>query len=290
MHRRRLLELLGSGLTAGTVAAAGCLGGPRVADGSPASPPPASPGDGSSTVGPPAETLSLGEPYEHPDGWSLTLADARVHRIELSYGTHVDPVASPGRQYVRYRVTASGNPTGPERGGVLPDPSRLLVTLDGADATPGRRGFWSGRPDAPDVDRGIMVTPVRVASADRASLRWRRAEGDVAWRLPSTVREAISHPPAFEVRAFEVPDAVTPGSTFDVGLTVANVGERDGRFLAELGATTISDTPELRFDVPAGETVEHVEAIDPYVPEDAEELRLVLHWGLDRLERTVAVE
>ena len=295
-HRRRVLRLLAAGVTAGTSGAAGYLGRPPgTAPGPGSSPPTTTPDDGFSTatppgtVGPPAETVDLGEPFDHPDGWSPTLTDARVHRIELQYATHVDPVAVPGGQYVRYRVTASGDANGSGRGGVLPDPSRLLVTLDGADATPNRRGFWSGRRDAPDADHGTMVTPVRVATADRAALRWRRPDGDVAWRLPSGVREAIAHPPAFEVRAFEVPGKVAAGSTFDVGLTVANVGERDGRFLAELGATAISDAPELRFEVPAGEAVRHVEAVEPYVPEDADELRLVLHWGAGRLERTVAV-
>lgn len=276
MDRRAYLGLVVSSLAG----LPGCLSGDPAGDGR------------TSPTGPtPTEaTLALGEPYEHDDGWSLTLADADVHRIALRRGTHVDPVGFPDGQYLRYRVAADGDANGPATGGVLPDPARLEVTLDGRDATPDRRGFWSEPVAGPDSTEGSMVTPVRTASAERATIRWRRPAGAVEWRLPAAVRRAIAHAPDFEVRGFQVPGSVAPGSTFGVTLTVANVGDRDGRFLAELGATTISDTPELRVGVPAGETVEHVERLDPYVPGDADELILVLNWGLDRLERRVPVE
>lgn len=239
---------------------------------------------------PHATPLDLGEPYEHPDGWSVTLSNARVLKIALRAGTHLDPVAFSGGQYVVVEVAAGGDANGPDTAGVLPDPAGFDVTLDGADAAPDGTGVWNGYPGTATDDVGTAAVPVATAESVQAAVRWQAPEESVEWRLDADHREAIAHEPAFEVREFAVPEAVEHGASFDASLTVANVGERDDRFLAELGATTISDTPEFEFVVPTGESVDRVEPVDPHYPTDAEELRVVLNWGVDRLVRTVAVE
>lgn len=289
MRRRRYLGLVG----AGVVGAAGCLGG-RPA--TPTDSPTEHPEDGPDPPPAPAwnpptdpTLLALDDPYESPDGWSVTLSNARVRKIALRAGTHLDPVAVPGGQNVLVDVTVEGDPNGPGTAGVLPDPGWFVVTLDGA-FTVDRGGFWAGRVGRPAGYEGMVASPVLTAPADRAAVRWRAADEPVGWRLTDTHRSAVANAPAFEVREFAVPGAVEHGDGFDATLTVANVGGRDGEFLAELGATTISDTPELQFVVRAGQAVDHVEHVTPYYPADAQELRVVLNWGVDRLERTVAVQ
>lgn len=293
MQRRSYLALLGSGL-AGT---AGCLGREPTGDGGSASSPTGSPSrtrgsptDPTTTGGPPTTTLDLGEPYEHPDGWSVTLSNARVRKIALRAGTHLDPVAFSGGQYVVVEVAVVGDANGPDTAGVLPDPAGFDVTLDGADAAPDEAGFWNGYPGTATDDVGTAAVPVATAESDQAAVRWQAPEEPVEWRLAADHREAIAREPAFEVREFAVPEVVEHGASFDASLTVANVGGRDDRFLAELGATTISDTPEFEFDVPAGESVGREVTVEPHYLEGTEELRVVLNWGVDRLVRTVAVE
>lgn len=292
MQRRPFLAIAGGSLAGLT----GCLGeAPAGPPGSTPSPSPEPTGTDvpwstpTATPRPNPTTLELGEPYEPSAGWSVTLSNARVQRIALRGGTHLDPVGVPGGQYVVADVAVEGDPNGPATEGALPDPTGFVATLDGAFTTLEHRGFWAGRVGRPADDEGTIAVPVRTAGADRAAIRWRDADEPVEWRLAAAHREAIAHAPAFRVREFAVPESVEPGTSFDASLTVANTGARAGTFLAELGATTISDTPELRFDIPVGEAVDHVETVDPHVPAGAEELRIVLDWGLGRLERRTAV-
>lgn len=292
MQRRTFLAIVGGGLAGLT----GCLG--AVPTGTPESTPSPSPEPTATvepwptptaTPRPNPTTLELGEPYEPSASWSVTLSNARVQPIALRGGTHLDPVGVPGGQYVVADVAVEGDPNGTGSEGALPDPAGLVATLDGAFTTLEHRGFWADQAGYPIGDEGTVAIPVRTTDADRAAIRWRDADEPVEWLLEAAHQAAIANAPAFRVREFVVPDAVEPGASFDASLTVANTGSRDGQFLAELGATTISDTPELSFDVPAGQTVDHVETVDPHVPEGAEDLRIVLDWGLGRLERTVAV-
>lgn len=291
MHRRTYLALAASSLAG----AGGCLDAGPTADADPTGSPSQEPGDrgGSRTTPtgtprPDATTLELGEPFEPSAGWSVTLSNARVRPIALRAGVHLDPVGVPGAQFVIADVAVDGDPNGTETAGVLPDPADFAVTLDGA-VTVERRGFWAGQTGRPAERDGTFAAPVLSADADRAAIRWRAPDPPVEWRLTAAHREAIANAPEFEVREFSVPASVERGAGFEASLTVANTGARDGRFLAELGATTISDTPELSFDVPVGAAVDHAEPLSPHYPTEAGELRIVLNWGLGRLERQVAV-
>lgn len=46
----------------------------------------------------------------------------------------------------------------------------------------------------------------------------------VRWTLPKSILTAITNPPQFEVRAFNVPDTALDGSTFRLSVDIANTG------------------------------------------------------------------
>lgn len=122
--------------------------------------------------------------------------------------------------------------------------------------------------------------------AGTVAVAWVGDESTVTWTLPEAVGASLEAPPAFEVRSFDVP-ASADGDAVEVSFAVANVGEGDGEFLAELGSTAISDQGEIRVPVEAGETRTVTETVG-LVP-SAGDQPIVLDWGSDSLERTVSV-
>jgi hypothetical protein len=208
---------------------------------------------GTSTSGEPA-TLAVGESFETASGETVTVHAIRIRKSIVSGGVHYDPVTLSGRQFVVPEVsvaTADGRTTSESehlRGRELS--SRFRVGLDGKRY--------------PKTDRVFHVVPrseesegVRLgfpapapANVERGAIVWIQRPV-VRWELTDDHRHALAHPPSFEVRAFRIPETVERESAFDATLTVGNVGPGDGVFLAELGATTISDTPEIRVEVPA---------------------------------------
>lgn len=241
------------------------------------------------------ESLAVGESFEAADGRTVTVRTVTVRPSVLSWGTHVDPVALPDRQFVVADVAASSEDTATTSTpgySESDDPrEQFRVTLDG-ERYPKTDRIFHVVPRPEDADRVRIGFPVPApAAVDRGAVVW-MPTGDAPaarWELTADHRRALANPPAFEVRAFEIPGEVERGSSFEATLTVANTGASDGTFLAELGATTISDTPEIRIDVSAGETVTARQTVDPYYHEDADELTVVLNWGADRRQRTASV-
>lgn len=288
MHRRTLL----TALAAGSFSLAGCLA---------ASPGTTRPDDSTTTTSTTAGSTtdvvterpppqSLGESFETHDGRSVTVHDAWVQRSVVRVGTHTDVAVIPDRQFVvaDVSVVRESETTDGSRSRRLD--RQFQVSLDGTDYPRDEHVRWVA-----DCDRDpagyLLGFPVPVEQFQHVAVAWQDGDAPrLSWPLDADVRERIARAPAFEVRGFEVPDAVEREEAFEATLTVANVGDRDGDFLAELGSTDISDTPELSVEVPAGETVTHRERVDPYILEGSSELTLVLGWGSDRLERTVAVE
>jgi hypothetical protein len=235
------------------------------------------PSDEDTTATP--ETLALGESFEAPDGATATVHDVRVRRTVFTLGVHTDPHYRPGEQFVVADASSSGRDF----------PSGFTIEIDGdrrdtgandalvspfGDPTGVLVGF--GVPAPLDVERGAVV--------------WTAPDGATArWPFDSESLDALANPPTFEVREFSVPEEVERGSTFAATLTVANVGSGDGEFRAELGATTISDTPELAVEVAASETVTTRPTINPFYPEDADELPVELNWDADRLVHTAKI-
>jgi len=159
----------------------------------------------------------------------------------------------------------------------------VVLVLDGDVRVPSDRSLVenSQRPDAASVafpvpEAGVDVTSGRVA--------W----GERSWDLPERVLARLAAPPAFTVRRFEVPKTTPVGEDVTATLTVENVGGSDGRLLAELGSSALSDRPEVTVEVPAGERVTRQLEVNVVTYEPGG-IRVVLDRGDDRLERPVTL-
>lgn len=306
MRRRHLLSVL----SASAVSLSGCVGSlgfdgsaddsattpgdsATTAPGDSATPGSSTTPDDRSTTSDDPITLSVGETFETDRGGTLTVEGVRIRKSIVSGGVHFDPVVLPDRQFVVAHLSVSSPGAGTTgRTDYLRSrelDSRFRVTLDGT-RYPGDDRVFHVVPRSDDPEGVRLGFPVPApATVERGSVVWTTGVPEVRWSLTADHRDALARPPQFEVREFAVPDEVTRGSTFDATLTVANVGSGDGTFLAELGATTISDTPEIRIDVSAGETVTAKRAVEPYYPEESDEMTLVLNWDVGQSNRTVSI-
>ncbi|MEF8800361.1 MAG: hypothetical protein V5A38_04255 [Halolamina sp.] len=260
--RRAFVALLGAGL-------AGCSSGPPASN------------DHSTTAASRSPTTDAGlEPGESytTDGGEVVVADPAVRNSIVSRSvagssTHPDVGAHKGAQFLVVRL--SGAPA-----------EEFAVEADG-------QAIDGNRYEPIEPDAGLTAFQVTVIEADTAAVVWTGGDEPVRWELPDPVVDAIGKLPKFELREFTMSDSVSPGEPIETTLTVANVGERDGRFLAELGAVVMSDVGEVWFDVPQGETVTAEFSLTPsiYTPMDGsgDELTVVCDWGSDRAERTVKV-
>ncbi|MFC4551684.1 MULTISPECIES: hypothetical protein [Halorussus] len=280
MRRRRLLAALG--MTALPATLAGCVGSDAL----------------ETTTDPPAtraerrtRTASRDD-RTGTDDRTPTAGDVTVHSLAVRpsvvvRGVHFDPHYRPGSQFVVADVSVGGRA---DLSGIAVGKA-FAVTADGRRVD--REVYYpvelqSGDPQG--VRLGFAV-PAPL-DADGASVVW-RGDGnpsETEWPLGDELLDALANPPAFEVRRFEVPAEANRGATFEATLTIENVGRSDGTFLAELGATTVSDTPEIAVDVPSGETVTATRTVEPHYPEGVSELEIRLNWGASALTRTVSVE
>ena len=246
--------------------------------------------DGTTTTAelPRPTTCEAGESFQTADDRTVTVRSIRVQKTALVQGTHLDPVTERRRQFVVADVSVSDAENLRDLAvgtvfGVVADGERLDAEVR-----------YPVVPASGDLDvHGTLVGFLVPAplDADTAAIAWYGYSDDpqMQWSLGDRCLDALARPPEFEVRGFETPDKVHRHSEFETTLTVANVGSGDGTFVAELGATTISDTPEVFVEVPKGETVTAKRTVDPYYLEDADELTVVLNWGEDRLKRTVKI-
>lgn len=281
MNRRTLLSTLGT-VTAitGTASTAGCLGalGPTD-DPSDAGRTDADPTDAGPTTADRPERVTTG------DGHVVDLGTIDVQASILVMGVHTDVRAHNGTSFLRLPVTledADGSPI------TAPDPYEKIresssVRLDaGAHA----QVVYDRTNEGPGV---VLALAVPVGEYDDGEFRVGLGGGDaVHVPIPADALSAIADPAAFEVTSFEVEEPVE-GETLEATVTVENVGGTAGRFLAELGPTSVSDSPEVTFDVGAHEEVREDVSVAFTVPSDSDEATIRLEWGVDELERTVAV-
>lgn len=211
------------------------------------------------------------------DGRTVRFVSARTARaiVTLLSSTHPSVTADADRQYVVVELAVSGD----DAQSVAKDACELRVDDDAVQPVPERV-----QPFTDSVHLafalGLDVDPGDV------SLAWHGEAKTVVFPVPGSVTTSLVAPPAFEVRSFDVPNT-EGGDRISVSFTVANVGESDGEFLAELGSTAISDQGELRVSVVAGETKTVTESVAIYP--DAGDQTVVLDWGSGKLERTVQV-
>ncbi|WP_158057758.1 hypothetical protein [Halorussus halophilus] len=284
MHRRHLLaSLAGSALSL-----SGCLGSEAVGTPTTANDPttsddtPTSDDDTSPNEDDEESTSNI-----TPTSESVTVHSLDVRRTIVHRGTHKDPYYEPDVQFVVADASIG------ERDHLLgfAVEKAFAVVADGEAVD---TEVWSPLEPLHSEPAGIQIAFAVPAplDADGVSLVWTGEVGggdERRWSFDSTHLDALANPPAFEVRNFEVPDEVERGAVFDVEFTVENVGHADGTFLAELGATVISDTPEVTVDVPKDETVTATRTLSPYYPERADDFTVQLNWGSSSLEQTVDV-
>lgn len=283
MQRRRLLAVLGTG-----VSLSGCLGsespgtptasdettrGPTTTDDvtDPTDQPPETTTD--------LQTRSVGQVYDSPSGATVTVHDVNVRRTVFTRAVHVDPHRRSGEQFLVVDASVSDR-----------DLLRAFELVVDGEQIDTRRNGRLVEPFGNPTDELLGLSVPAPLTADRGAVTWSGPEGGIArWPLGDGHLHALANPPEFEVRGFEIPETVERGTSFAAKLTIANVGAGDGSFFAELGATTISDVPEIRVEVPAGETVSVERTVDPHYRERDEELTVVLNWGADRLKRSANV-
>lgn len=284
MQRRRLLVALGTGVTF-----SGCLG----------SEPPRTPTASDETTRRPStrtddvadatdqtpgtttdpQTVSFGRAYESPSGETATVHDVSVRRTVFTRSVHVDPHFRSGEQFLVVDASVSDR-----------DLLRQFELVADGEQIDTRRIGRLVEPFGEPTDELLGLAVPAPLDADRGAVTWRGPEGGFArWPLADDHLHALANPPEFEVRGFEIAETVERGSSFPASLTIANAGSGDGTFFAELGATTISDVPEIRVEVPAGETVSVERTVDPHYREGDDELTVVLNWGADRLKRATSV-
>lgn len=219
---------------------------------------------------------SLGSSHD-VDGRSVQLVSARTARafVTLLSSTHPSVTADADRQYVVVELDVSGE----DAQSVAAD--ACVLRVDGDVVLP------VDEPVPPFTDGVYLAFALSLdIDPESVSLAWRGTTGTVEFTLSERVAATVAAPPAFEVRSFDVP-ARADGDAVEVSFAVANVGESDGEFLAELGTRALSDQGELRVAVPAGETTTVTRSVG-LVPSVGEQT-ILLDWGSGSMERSVAV-
>lgn len=258
-------------LTGGTLA--GCVG-ETPGTGTPHSP---TPTETRTTAADQPPLLTPGESFA-ADGGAVTVADPAVHvsvvsRTAAGSSVHPDVAASYGSQFLLLSLDGA-------------KPETFAVTLD-------REVVDQPFHETIEPDDGKFACRVPVGSVSTARVHWRPdGRTRATWKLPDDLRDRLAARPAFEVREFDVAETVSVGEAIDVTLRVANVGDRDGRFVAELGAIVLSDIGEVWFDVPRGQAVTKEFSFTPstYTPmygQSEDELPVVCDWGTGRQKKTV---
>lgn len=185
-----------------------------------------------------------GDAYEANE-LSVTVSDMTVrHGMVAFEGVHPDPKWVKGAQFLLATLTVEGDQ----------DPANLDVTAT-ANTLDGRPDRYFGfAPDAPDSVQPVGFVVPTDTDISEAAVVW-NGPREVQWPLPEDLVANLASAPDFVLKELRVPETASEGMDIDVELDVANTGDRDGRFLAELGNGAISDQPEIEVTVPASETV-----------------------------------
>jgi hypothetical protein len=224
-------------------------------------------------------TREMGESHAAGDGFTVTVERPTVRHGIVEFGTvHPDPLRIEGSQFVVADVAVEGSNT--------PEVTDLDVAVetDAADRSD-RRYVHAERNDEGRQRFGFPV-PVDPAPSEAAVVRRPDRGPVVRWPLPDALVTALGRVPDFGVTSFEMPDTAVHESTIETTVGVTNDGERDGRFLAEVGNTSLSDQPEVTADVPVGGTVTVTAEVDAYFVA-GDKFEVVLRWAEGIRRRTV---
>lgn len=212
-------------------------------------------------------------PDDPPSG-SVSVSDVGVRKA-VTYESTMGSggvLAAEGRQYVVASVTADAELSASEFAFAAGDDvwaPGLPDTVGGVNrSVAGREGFplGDGGYDSETKAHLAFVVPSPL-SASAPEIRYAGEESG-RWPLDETARETLTAPePNYEVESIDVPGEIRQGKDFEVSLTVRNVSETDGRFLAALYWPTelIADDDEshvIERTVDAGETATVRRSID----------------------------
>ncbi|NHN47176.1 hypothetical protein G9464_06125 [Halostella sp. JP-L12] len=280
MRRRRLL----GALTAGVGAFGGCLDRAR-------SDPGTATDDETSTDG----TTDDDGAYA---GVTVERAEATPEYVASNSPDSIGTYGERDEQYVIASVTADGTPAPPRAAFRLRIGDRSIPPTTEVGGM-GERLWDYGDPyDSENGEGWVAFEVAKPLDAEGARLTWPGGGHE----LDEGAVERLSRPPTtFEVRGFDAPESMALDETVTAELTVANVGDADGTFVAAVNRTgpSIAYTPEARIslDVPAGETTTWVYESGPddrYAdPSDGSEgLQMIvrLRWRDGSLSREIAVE
>ncbi|MFB6177789.1 MAG: hypothetical protein ABEI99_11730, partial [Halobaculum sp.] len=184
-----------------------------------------------------------GESYQSDD-LTVTVSEPTVRHGMVSFrgGAHPDPLWEANSQFVLATVATEG--------GQNPPDLDVTLTADTLDERP-ETYYGYGGSTAESVEQIGFAVPTD-PSPSEAAVVW-NGPREVRWPLPDELVRKLGRAPDFSLEGFRVPESAPKGTDIDVTLEVTNDGDRDGQFLAELGTTGISDHPEIRVAVPAGE-------------------------------------
>jgi hypothetical protein len=213
------------------------------------------------TTSPPAERTPTGSgtstgtatatPTPPPD---VTLAAVRATPTLVRLHTdYLDVYGDADEQFVV--ATAE---TGPGVDGPAPDDYALRVDGETVGVLDGLRdgpAFYEAFRLDGGARRWLAFPLPKPLEAERVAVTW--PGGELALSDAALARLALP-PTSFEVRAFSAPEAVALDEPAPLSVTVANVGDADGTFVAGLNrsGTAIPHQPETvaRLAVPAGGT------------------------------------
>lgn len=252
MHRRQLLTLAGAGLAG----LAGCLSDPGTG------PTEEEPRDSDTTDSPTGSPTTSPDDPPAPDG---VVVEAIVVRKAVTYESIMGSggvLAAEGTQYVVASVRTDQEDLPAftfETDDQSWDPG-LSDTVGATNrAVAGHEGGPVGRGFSGDGGSFLAFEVPSPLSASNPRIRLGGSEPQ-EWALSADQVERLAAPsPRFELQELSVPDAVSQGDALTVSLTVRNVSDTDGRFLAAVYWPTeyIADDDESHIverQVAAGET------------------------------------
>ena len=237
MKRRHYLALVGAGV--GSLA--GCVGRPPggVGTGTPtgtSTPAETAAPEPTATSSPGGTRVPVGESIE-VGGVPMTVSNPRVRKGVLAMGVHDPAVRTADGQFVVVDVTVDGREPDRLEGGTL------RSAVDG-DLLPEGDAVST-------LTEGVYAVPFPAERHGTAAVAWETDYRTVHWTLPEGVRETLSRVPKFHVEEMDIPRR---DGQLVLELTVANEGEREGVFLAEVSQRAFSGNDIVSFPVPAGES------------------------------------
>ncbi|WP_435178289.1 hypothetical protein [Halorussus sp. AFM4] len=241
------------------------------------------------TIGSPETRSTTPEPTTEAPAVELEPVAVRSSFFYLDGPQTVGVEAEEGTQFAFVRVRPRTDSPRPSDVALVADDRHFWGTVAPGDVGGPRRltGLGSVYRAGEDRPGWVAFEVPNPLDAEEVALTYDgrdRSLGDAAV-------SALRAPPAdFELAAFDAPDRVAPGASFDVSAEVENVGEGDGVFRASLNELgPVYGPNRASVAVPADESRERTWTVDASDSPDAERVRLELDSVAGVRKATVAV-